>query len=327
MIGTIKPTWTELRKLGIRDEVTHSMCMTCNALASERKNQARMLISYDTIFLSLFSKDKSFTSQLLKSRPRRCLSRNVRQTDDGKYLANVSILISAIKISDDVSDGDLKLPSRIVKNVSGERSRAVKALNDMGLPTDEIFHLLEEYSSFEKQNVHETFGHLSRPIAECYEKIFSGLPSRKETDADIMGSIGRIFGELTLLIDAVEDIHTDEQKGCFNIWKASIDLPQKREDVIVYIETMFNKLEQLALSIDSTIAAYLQAAHNSVRERISCSPKHRKVASHPLAAMMAALVCFEQDCNGDWHLTQTGFGVGLLGIIACLGCCACMCKK
>lgn len=136
MIGTIRPSWNNLKCLGLRDVVAHAMCRTCGSLATERTNLARPLLSYDTIFLSLFSVDNAFTSQQLRSRPFRCGTRFAKQSTDGSYLANVSVLTAATKIEDDISDGDSRLPAVVRERIYREKVIAVQKLDSAGVPAD-----------------------------------------------------------------------------------------------------------------------------------------------------------------------------------------------
>ena len=136
----------------------------------------------------------------------------------------------------------------------------------MGVPIEEISHNLDEYSLIESKMEKGTYDYLSRPIADCYDIVFKNLPSRQNNTQNIIGNIGREFGKLTLLIDAVVDCNKDIQDNHYNIWKASQDLPQDYLNIREYIINSFDKLINLASFQDTTISNYLISAKNNIRE-------------------------------------------------------------
>ena len=320
MIGTIRPSWHNLKCLGLRDFVAHSMCRACGSLATERTNLSRALLSYDTIFLSLFSNDSGFTEQTLRLRPFRCGTRFVEQSMDGNYLANISILTAATKIQDDITDGQRRLPGFMRDRIENEKSLAAQKLATSGLPIHEIASSLAEYSETEVRRINAPFSEISHPIEHCYGLVFGNLPSRKN-ESEPMEQIGRVFGRLTLLVDSVEDSEQDQKTGRFNVWHASTDLPNERTSLLDLIATEFNHLKSAAAKISKAAEQYAGATRDAVMQRLSGRRKSEMLMTHP-TARLGSIACFEQNCDGSYSLTDSGMCIAAICGIGCIVCCA-----
>lgn len=321
MIGTIRPSWNNLKCLGLRDLVAQSMCRTCGSLATERTNFSRALLSYDTIFLSLFSSDENFTQQRLRARPLRCGTRFLEQSNDGRYLANVAVLTATTKVEDDVADGHQKLPKFMRSRVTSEKRLAADKLADMGLPIDRISTALNAYSDSEKHKEVGTFEELSAPIEEAYGVVLRHLPSKRDQFGKQMEQVGRLFGRLTLLVDAVEDHSDDKKDGVFNVWSSSTDLPQNRASMLEYVATEVQALKENASQLSDTAGSYVQAATEAVLGRLSEPKKRGVLMTHP-ASVLASCACLQQNCDGSYELTGTGMCFAAICGIGCIVCCA-----
>jgi hypothetical protein len=88
MIGTIQPSWKELKCNGLQKDVANSMCRTCAALGNKGIT-ARPLLSFDAIFLSLFSQDEEFVNSRIRYRPFSvAIGCSVRPTGVGRRTSN-----------------------------------------------------------------------------------------------------------------------------------------------------------------------------------------------------------------------------------------------
>ena len=104
MIGTISPSWKNFECKDQKIQVRNSMCNTCQAIGKNWGLPFRALLSYDTIFLSLFSDNDSEK----KSRSSfACIRSKKNMSDDDMYLSDISVFIGCTKLLDSYADGEI----------------------------------------------------------------------------------------------------------------------------------------------------------------------------------------------------------------------------
>ncbi|MDR1484362.1 MAG: DUF5685 family protein [Planctomycetaceae bacterium] len=330
MIGTIKPSWSQLKDLGHHQEVKNCMCRTCGALGS-KNIFSRSFLSFDTIFLSLFSQEEQFREGKLRFRPMQCLLKNKFPSIDGNYLANISVVTAATKIEDDIQDGKACFFTRFRNRIRRENDDVLLALNQNNFPVESLQNALLQYSKSEQlRESKRTFDEISQPIADAYLLVFSHLPSRKN-DEKTMSEIGKDFGRLTLLVDAINDANEDMQTGNFNAWQMCCDIPQELEAVKPCVVDLFNSLLEKSSRLSNTAASYVKSAKENIISRLG-QPKIKPsgLASLMLPFLFAEsepLFHTEENCDGTTTTTMTPTGE------TCMGCCLfsaiiyCLCKK
>lgn len=315
MIGTIRPSWSALRCLGLRDTVVESMCRTCGSLAASTGNKSRLCLSYDAIFLSIFSSEQEFREHSLRPRPIRCFTKGTPLSADARYLADVSVLTADKKLNDMKRDGEARIHRKIQATMRRLAESASQSLAQTGVPVDAVESSLDAYRHLEISNARDLFASLSKPIADAYGHIFGGLPSRMNSCHDELRTVGQQFGRLTVLVDAVEDADDDAATGSYNIWKASTDLPGDKDTIIARIHQCFDVLRTTSTRISTIAGQYLEAAQEATLQRLALPKAKARLLTHP-GSVIAGLNCVEHDCAGNSSLTPTGMCIAAL---CCIG--------
>lgn len=315
MIGTIKPASSHLKCAGIQQEVKNGMCRTCAALG-QKGILARPFLSHDAIFLSLFSQEELFVRSRLRYRPFQCCISNRKAGLDGNYLANISVVTATVKIEDDRQDEKPRLAGGLYQHITKSNDEALQDLEQSGFPVLQVQDALSRYTKIELlQNAARPFSEIAKPIADAYGLVFGNLPSRL-SDQQMMTEIGQHFGELTLLVDAVNDVEEDSQTGNFNAWQASNDISKDLAAVKLRVADIFEVLREKSSRLSAVAGSYIKSAEESVTAKLGLPKRQRNHLSALLAAppVLFAEACMEQDCEGNSHVTTTGWMVfgGLL---------------
>ncbi|MCL2005677.1 MAG: DUF5685 family protein [Planctomycetaceae bacterium] len=323
MIGTIKPSWKELKCNGLHQDVANSMCRTCAALGN-KGILARPLLSFEAIFLSLFSQDEQFVESRLRYRPFQCVMRNKQPSQDGEYLANISAIIAAAKLDDDIHDKNTR-PTRFQRKIKQANQQALEALDKSGFPVAELQQSLSNYRSIEETlDTGSNFNSISQPIANAYGLVFSHLPSRQECDTETMFAIGQDFGRATLLIDAVNDVEEDAQTGSFNAWQAAMDIPKDLESARCRVAGILDSLQDRSAHLSDMAASYIKSAEGFILPDLGMpKPQRGGLASYLLPSALFAQPgdcpatppepgskpCspIEQNCDGTLSITAAGW--------------------
>jgi hypothetical protein len=327
MIGTIRPSRKALECFGLRNEITTAMCHTCNAVGKWLGQPARLGLSHDAIFLGLFSRSDLFRSAPLRKRPFRCVTNSKDLTcPDAGYLAAATVFTFATKYTDAIADGEIPVRGWISRRIGSMNSVAELQLLKLGLPVETVKADLGKYRQLEQRRTKAPFETIAEPIANAYGTLFAHLPSQADdlSQQAKLREIGSSYGELTLLVDAVEDAEEDHKLSRFNAWRAGCDLPSDRPDIRADISRRFGDLIARVSSQCTKAADYLRAAHEATLERLCGRPRtSARLFSHPSTVMLAGLNCCEQDCNGNTSVTPTEMFITVVVGAACIGCCCC----
>jgi hypothetical protein len=169
----------------------------------------------------------------------------------------------------------------------------------------------------EESGGQRTFSEIAEPIANAYGTVFSNLPSRKTKNEQEMYEIGRKFGELTLLVDAVRDAEDDENTGNFNAWRAAFDLPQDLMGVKASVKESFGELKRRVQPLSATAYGYVESAERTVINHLE-SPQIKNSSLIFFGALPSFSPLFAD--------ADTGCGVIAGGLIAggCF-CCSALC--
>jgi hypothetical protein len=339
MIGTIKPSWKELKCNGLQQDVANCMCRTCAALGN-KGILARPLLSFEAIFLSLFSQDEEFVNSRLRYRPFQCIMRNKQQSQDGEYLANISAVIAAAKLNDDIHDKNTRI-TRFRRKIEQTNRLALEALDKSGFPIAELQQSLDKYRSIEETfDEGGNFDSISQPIADAYGLVFSHLPSRRECDTETMFAIGQDFGKATLLVDAVNDADEDAETGNFNAWQAAMDIPKDLEVARCRVADIFDSLKGRVARLSDTAVSYIKSAESVVLPNLGMpKPQRGGLTSFLLPSVLFAQPSFnppkfefpepksnpcalvQENCDGTYSLTASGWIVLITTIASVAGCC------
>jgi hypothetical protein len=317
MIGTIKPSWKELKCNGLQQDVANSMCRTCAALGNKGIH-ARPLLSFEAIFLSLFSQDKEFINSRLRYRPFQCVMRSKQQSRDGEYLANISAVIAGTKLNDDIHDKNARI-TRFRWKIEQINQRALDGLEKSGFPVTELLQSLNNYRTIEETfDVGGNFNSISQPIADAYGLVFSHLPSRQKCDTETMFAIGQDFGKATLLIDAVNDVDEDAETGNFNAWQAAMDIPNDLGGARCRVAGILDSLKERVAHLSDMAVSYIKSAESVVLSNLGMpKPQRGGLASFLLPSVLfgdGECPLVRQECDGSYSITDFGWAALILVI-------------
>lgn len=254
MFGYVKPLQQEL-KVGQLQVYKAIYCGLCKQLGKAGGQRARFLLSYDMTFLalvalSLSEQPPSFKSQCCIAHPLK--KRETMLSHPALDLAaDAALFLFYYQCKDNINDcsffSGLKYRLALPLAVSGKR-RAQKR-------RPELFSILEEYQK-SQQTVEESDSSIDKacdPTGIALGKIAEIIsPSKKLTP--VLYRVGYMMGRYIYLIDAVDDLSSDFEKGRFNplIERFSI---KSAEDIKK--DSLKNDAEEmLNLTIAQLAAAY-----------------------------------------------------------------------
>jgi Family of unknown function (DUF5685) len=211
-------------------------CGTCKTIGSIYGQKARLLLNHDTVFLaelltSLTTDNapewgRSIQSYNCLSLPRENIPISL------KYASAANVILAEFKLSDRITDEN-SVAVRIAKRqFSDSFLTARRGLADFDLPVEKITQILavqeerEAQSLRSRENAESIIDALSGPTASVTSLFFSGGARLigKGDFSEAMQEIGRKFGKLVYLLDALEDYESDFRKNQFNTLRAAFRL-------------------------------------------------------------------------------------------------------
>lgn len=226
MFGIIRPCRHRLPE-PLRDAWWAHLCGMCLALRDDHGQFARVATNYDGLLISALVEAQTVAAQRKKAG--RCALRGMRAADvsdgDGARLAaSVSLMLASAKVSDHVVDGD-GLYGRSVLRVGADRlakrwaGKAERAGDQLGLSTGVLVDAVRRQADVESAigpggsvltatEPTET----ATATAFAHTAVLAGRPGNVEPLADV----GRRFGRIAHLLDAVDDLDADRASGAWN---------------------------------------------------------------------------------------------------------------
>jgi hypothetical protein len=217
VFGYVKVKNSELR---VREYEVYrgAYCGLCRSMGKCTGQCSRMTLSYDFAFLVMLRICLENTE--LRFSQRRCLAhplkkRNVMERNETlDYCARAAAILNYHKIKDDLADerGAKKLRAVLVYPfVKSARKKALKA--GLGELDERIAKSLDELAATEKQGIASVdipaaiFGDILADITSF------GLDGARER---IAARIGKSVGKWIYIIDALDDMKEDKEKGRYN---------------------------------------------------------------------------------------------------------------
>ena len=198
-----------------------SACNVCNSLAAEFGRASRILLTNDSIYLSLLiaaqSEQLTYPDQ---PRPEACRpwSRDGSCLPEFKYPAAVSVLTAAVRLIDNLYD-DPSAASKIPYALWNKRIRETERdLRQLGLGIPSIENLVQEQHRRESEPGRE-LGFYSGLTEEMYSKIFSqtAILAGAPDNAGYLAEVGKHLGRIAYLLDGYSDFQKDRNEGSFNV--------------------------------------------------------------------------------------------------------------
>ncbi|MGP3968421.1 DUF5685 family protein [Streptomyces sp. 6N223] len=228
MFGIIRPCQHRLPD-GLAAEWKGHLCGLCLALRGERGQAARVATNHDGLLISVLYAAQAEPSEddWRTAGPcplRRMRRATVAQGEGARLAAVVSLVLAAAKIRDHVADGDGALARPLVataaRRVAGSWE-AAGARGGAGLGFDSGVLV----AAVERQREVEALAGPGTSILAVTEPTetavaaavaHTAILAERPGNAEALAEVGRLFGRVAHLLDAVEDLEADREAGAWN---------------------------------------------------------------------------------------------------------------
>ncbi|MFI6534122.1 DUF5685 family protein [Nonomuraea sp. NPDC050547] len=225
MFGIVRPCRHGMCGGMFKDWLGH-LCGLCLALRDEHGQAARLATNYDALLVSVLAE-----AQTDAPTPRRtagpCALRGFRtagvvESEGARLAASVSLILAGAKLRDHIADGDGPYRRRLVAatagRLAGRWSRA-GASTAAALSFDPAPLTGAALAQVElERSGGRTLATLTAPTEDAvaaafaHTAVLAGRPGNREP----LEHAGRAFGRLAHLLDAVEDLAEDRERGAYN---------------------------------------------------------------------------------------------------------------
>ncbi len=229
MFGIIRPCQHRLSD-GMHTEWLAHLCGLCLALRGTHGQSARLATNYDGLLISVLhdAQIRRAPGELRRTAgpcPLRGMrTASVARGEGARLAAAVSLLLASAKIRDHVLDGDGLLRRRTLASAAGRVARgwdraAARSGAALGFDTDVLVAAVERQQDLESLTGPGTSllavtepTETATAAAVAHTAWLAGRP----TNAESLAEVGRLFGRLAHLLDAVEDLEADRAAGAWN---------------------------------------------------------------------------------------------------------------
>ncbi|WP_427923394.1 DUF5685 family protein [Streptomyces sp. cg40] len=227
VFGMVRPCSHRLGE-SLKAQWMAHLCGLCLALRGDHGQLARVVTNYDGLLLSVLTEaqveggGRRRTAGPCPLRGMRTAS--VAQGEGARLAAAVSLVLASAKVRDHVADGDGLLARRPValaaRRVAGSWGRAgARTGSDVGFDAGVLVDAVERQFGIEALagpgtpilTVTEPT-ETATAAAFAHTAVLAGRPG----NAVPLAEIGRLFGRLAHLLDAVEDRESDAASGAWN---------------------------------------------------------------------------------------------------------------
>ncbi len=235
-------------------------CGTCKTIGKLYGQKERLFLNFDVVFLSeLLAAVNNRKEDFNYIKPFTCLILPKKEEHIPqflKYTASINILLAHYKILDNVNDAKYKFNIWIFfKYITNSNFRKAKQyLKEQKLPVDFIDKQIKEQFLREKKktffdSLQETLKYYSSLTAQITGMVFKYgvLSMNNENLSKIFFEMGKSFGEIVYIIDAIEDYEKDRAKNNFNLLLL-YEFSQKEkliEEAKIYIHDNLDKIKSL----------------------------------------------------------------------------------
>ncbi|MFE9749276.1 DUF5685 family protein [Saccharothrix saharensis] len=225
MFGIIRPCRNRLGP-ELRESWLAHLCGLCLALRDDHGHLARVVTNYDGLVISALVE-----AQVGRSRRSAgpCALRGMQSADvavgaGARLAASVSLVLASAKVGDHVADGDgvfARAPMRGVGRQVARRwaAQASETGLDLGFDTAVLVDAVRRQSAVEASaGLGSSVLAVTEPTetaageAVAQTAVLAGRPG----NAAPLREVGRLFGRLAHLLDAVEDLAADRASGAWN---------------------------------------------------------------------------------------------------------------
>ena len=233
MFGIIRPCRHRLSS-ELRTSWLAHLCGLCLALRDDHGQFARVVTNYDGLVISALVEAQSTMDPGARRLAGPCPLRGMRtaevsQGDGARLAATVSLVLASAKVRDHVVDGDGVFGRRPVagmaRKVAGRWARqSARVGEQVGFDTGVLLAAAERQSEVESEVrrgmsvlVATEPTEVATAAAFAHTAELSGVSTVvRGRNAVALSEVGRLFGRVAHLLDAVEDLEDDERAGAWN---------------------------------------------------------------------------------------------------------------
>jgi len=240
MFGIIRPCRTRLGPELAEAWLAH-LCGLCLALRDDHGQLARVVTNYDGLAISAMVEAQSPVGTGRRAAgpcPLRGMkTANVAQGGGARLAATVSLVLASAKVRDHVEDGDGVFARRAARGVGRKvasrwADQAAETGADLGFDTSVLVTAVRRQAEVEAT---AGLGSSVLVVTEPTETATGEACAQTAVLAGRPGNVvplrevGRLFGRLAHLLDAVEDLEEDRASGAWNPLTATgTDLAEAR---------------------------------------------------------------------------------------------------
>lgn len=274
------------------NQFRRNYCGTCKTIGKLYGQKERFFLNFDTVFLSeLLDAISNDINSFKYIKVNTCFS--LPKADSQipfflKYTASVNILLAYYKIIDNIIDSRFKLNIWRVFRIAeiNNFKKAKLFLKEAGVPIKIIEDNIKKQFSIEKQrdnlpNYKATIKHYCNPTGVITGEIFKASVKNLNFSnlQHAFSVIGKNFGEIVYLIDAIEDYMQDKKNEKFNCLLLDTKLPveNKVNIIIEYIKEAFEQLkfQIYNLPIQSNLkVSFCDRIYNNIENRLNKSNRN-----------------------------------------------------
>ncbi|MEO3754017.1 DUF5685 family protein [Streptomyces sp. B6B3] len=229
MFGIIRPCQHRLTD-DMHSEWLAHLCGLCLALRGTHGQSARLATNYDGLLISVLhdAQTRRAPGELRRTAgpcPLRGMrTASVARGEGARLAAAVSLLLASAKIRDHVLDGDGLLRRRTLATAAGRVAAgwdraAARSGAELGFDTGVLVAAVERQQELESLAGPGTSllvvtepTETATAAAVAHTAWLAGRPA----NAAPLAEVGRLFGRLAHLLDAVEDLAADRATGAWN---------------------------------------------------------------------------------------------------------------
>lgn len=220
MFGYISPLKNDL-KIREYNYFKSYYCGLCYCIKENFGNIPRLTLSYDLTFIGFLL--DGLNDVPLTNKSVRCIKHPRKdiliysKTEALEYVATLSIILSNIKLEDNISDEN-SLKSKIYSLVLSPNNKKIK---DKYINIQNIIqNYINQLSTLEKTKDFNSLDEICHPFSHIMGMILKMFPSKFEGDSDLIRDylykMGYFIGKWIYLVDALDDLESDMLKNQFN---------------------------------------------------------------------------------------------------------------
>lgn len=196
-------------------------CGVCKAIGKKYGQFPRLVLSYDSAFLailmdSLSDENENLKRQVCISNPLR--KKNIAFSKGIDFSADMMLCLSWFKILDDIEDDNSKLAKSLRYLYRGSFKRIESKYESL---VKEISVHIDRLKVLEKNGC-ENLDEVADCFAQIMKSIFQGgyvnlyQNKKNHINFEALGQLGYHMGRWVYLVDALDDLQDNIEKGGFN---------------------------------------------------------------------------------------------------------------